>query len=820
MQVSLMIAASFLLMALSYAIARKKGSGQPLRWAVALATIVVLVLAGFFVVADYFSGVGVDESVIYHLRYGLAGAGFGEYPVLIAASIAFVVLSLGIALQAFRRLSLRPGRPPKRWRFACVACMLAAVGISPASTDMAGLYAQRWAGANSGAQFEYIRPVVEPVQSPPNLVFIYLESFERTYLDEQLFPGLTPGLKKLEKDSLSYTNVRQVYGAGWTVAGMTASQCGIPLVTAAAGNEAVGNSMSGMEEFLPGALCIGDILAGQGYTLDYMGGASLNFAGKGDFYRTHGFQRVQGLHELKASLEDPAYRSSWGLHDDTVFDLALDRFSKLAAADRPFGLFLLTLGTHHPRGHLSAQCEGLEYGTGKNPILNAVHCSDRLVAAFVEALRSSGKAENTFIVIASDHLAMRNTASGKLDKGDRKNLLLVIPPGQSEPALIGRAASTLDIAPTLLSMMGFDVEGLGLGRDLAGDRPTVVEALPEADAFLASQAAYLATLWEFPQLDQGVLVDAVQREARLGESVVKVPALFVLGDDLEVKEILFEFHTRTKLVDHLAGMSPSQSFMWIDSCARIDLVDTQDQVSGAGKGLCLAAGRLGAKNLHARELGGTVFLDKPALEKLVTGEMDPAAYSVRIARLERHGRPGRVAVAPADPARVSVFPGSGMGGDLVVQVSGGPGPSFIGNTGNVSESNGLVLSRGLTLFGMDGSTPIKLAHYDSCNPDNPVADSAASSAPFRNHLEAKGNGGYSAYVVLGHDSVRCGATRGLERIFAGLPLDGWRDIGFREPYVGVIAAGGKSWEKVGPAGTTMALRLVDFSASAAAKQPD
>ncbi|RYE26661.1 MAG: hypothetical protein EOP48_35025, partial [Sphingobacteriales bacterium] len=80
----------------------------------------------------------------------------------------------------------------------------------------------------------------------PNIVWIYAESFERTYMDEATFPGLTPDLRELEKSSLSFPDISQIGQSGWTIAGIVASQCGIPLVTTGSN----GNSMKDMPSFL------------------------------------------------------------------------------------------------------------------------------------------------------------------------------------------------------------------------------------------------------------------------------------------------------------------------------------------------------------------------------------------------------------------------------------------------------------------------------------------------------------------------------------------------------------------------------------------
>ena len=134
---------------------------------------------------------------------------------------------------------------------AAFITLLMSYGLNPAVTDLYSLYQsslKRVASKEEPDLFVKVAPV-KFADKPRNIVWLYLESLERTYLDESLFPGLMPNLGSLEEESVSFTNVHQIYGTGWTIAGMVASQCGIPLVTPN-GNK---NSMSGMDQFLPGA---------------------------------------------------------------------------------------------------------------------------------------------------------------------------------------------------------------------------------------------------------------------------------------------------------------------------------------------------------------------------------------------------------------------------------------------------------------------------------------------------------------------------------------------------------------------------------------
>ncbi|MDM7481521.1 MAG: hypothetical protein P3W96_005825 [Halomonas sp.] len=41
--------------------------------------LLVVLLSAFYAVADYFTGNGIDESVLYHLQVGVEGAGVSAY---------------------------------------------------------------------------------------------------------------------------------------------------------------------------------------------------------------------------------------------------------------------------------------------------------------------------------------------------------------------------------------------------------------------------------------------------------------------------------------------------------------------------------------------------------------------------------------------------------------------------------------------------------------------------------------------------------------------------------------------------------------------
>src|SRR5208282_6879460 len=104
-----------------------------------------------------------------------------------------------------------------------------------------------------------------------NLVIVYVESMEQSYADAQAFgKNRIPHLTLLQDDNVAFGRFVQVANTGWTIAGMVATMCGIPL-------KAIGlitkNYFDAFNAFLPDAACLGDILKENGYRTEFLQGA-------------------------------------------------------------------------------------------------------------------------------------------------------------------------------------------------------------------------------------------------------------------------------------------------------------------------------------------------------------------------------------------------------------------------------------------------------------------------------------------------------------------------------------------------------------------
>ena len=765
-----------------------------------------LFLSGLWYFADSLTGSGIDESIFWHLAVNMEGAAWEDFIGLgVGALIYLLAISVisFIACKHFRADSPVAG---KKYRVgAALFTLLLSWSLNPAVADLYSLYQsslKRIASKEKPDSFVKIGPV-QFAGKPKNIVWLYLESVERTYLDEYLFPGLMPNLRSLEEESLSFTDIHQVYGTGWTIAGMVASQCGIPLVTHV--SEVKRNSMSGMDQFLPGAECLSDILGEAGYDLNYMGGAILDFAGKGQFYRTHGFNRIEGYRKFIGALGDPGYKHAWGIYDDSLLTLAKRRFDELATRDQPFGLFLLTVDTHHPYGYMARACKDLAYQDGTNPILNIVHCADRLAADFIHYIKDSESFEDTLIVVSSDHLAMRNTASKMLESGERRNLWMIFDKNTSPRKITGKG-STLDVAPTVLNLMGANVEGFGFGRDMMKDTPTLSESEESIDEILTRSRGYLSSLWGFPQISDGFLVDLEKKQLRFeaANRHIRLPALFVLDENLEVEEIKFPFYS-APLRRQIRTLDYDSTIVWVDKCSQNAWLTS---ISPFDKdGFCVVYGALGNERLTRVALPDNTRLHIPAPEKSFhTTTANPTVHQENLSRLYEMVL---LEPPPEENARIpeSILtriihsftfdevqdrPNGASQGHVALKSAGyNAGHSYILD---LVSGRRLELKRGLTIVGFSvEADPVKLGHVDTCL--GAVKDNVPLDKDFQTVLETHADE-FSGFAIIAHDSAVCG-NYDLAPLFAGTGLKQWDQIAFRQPYIGIISGDGSISERLG-----------------------
>ena len=413
---------------------------------ITLSLLIYLVfLADFY--SFYLQGETFNDRFFQHLRWDVITTGAFNYPLLIIGCVALLIINLMTSAYISNR-RLENILSKKSYYTALLVFSFSFVTLSNPISDFTSAFVQYYNDDSSETIIMHDNSQQKVVAKPgKDLVFIYLESLEKNYLDETIFPGLTPNLNQLSKEGVFLDNFIQKQGSGFTMGGIFSSQCGIPLLN-------YGKSMNGNDILYTknyNILCLGDILKAGDYNNVYYGGADLKFAGKGNFFKTHGYDQVFGKQELKGRPNFNSKTSKWGIHDQDLFNFGLEEYRKLSQSKKPFNLTLLTLDTHHPKGHTDKRCP-IYFESSNNSMLNAVHCTDYLLGNFINQLKAEANWENTVVMIMSDHLAMRNIVEDKLEQKPRLLTGLILnsdlPKGfYSEPMY------HVDVVSTLLSLM-------------------------------------------------------------------------------------------------------------------------------------------------------------------------------------------------------------------------------------------------------------------------------------------------------------------------------------------------------------------------------
>lgn len=495
------------------------GIGLKLRWgtpvnaryrAVWPWSLLPISLFGIYVyLADSFGIVDLG-AVFFHLQAGMAEHG-GAGKMFLAVFYILIVLAV---LSSVTWIT----RHDQRWR---LLERFVAIALLAGNPLLYGL-GQRSAAivTNDGAWLDrrYMAPPTEDQTHAPNLLLMYLESIERTYRHET-FGDAYSNLEALGERGIVFEGVRQMENTGWTMAGMIASQCGVPLMPAGLLHD---SQFEPLSQVVPGVDCLGDILAAQGYRLSYLGGASTQFAGKGLFYRGHQFDTVKGKDELTPEMEDPDYLNSWGLYDDTLYDFTAREIRRLSEADNgPWAVVNLSIAGHAPHGFPSQTCLDRQGEFDGQNILYSVECSARQARDFIERLEQEGLLDNTLVIVLSDHLTMRVSVWDQLTALDRDNTFIML--GESvTPRRISRDATMLDVFPTILDAMGLPLQDnrAGLGASLLTSKPTLVEVhgLNVLNERLREETALQHRLWD------GLAPQRSASEESLAEQVTETPA--------------------------------------------------------------------------------------------------------------------------------------------------------------------------------------------------------------------------------------------------------------------------------------------------------
>ena len=337
----------------------------------------------------------------------------------------------------------------------------------------------------------YVDPRDVNIQFPEkkrNLIHIYLESMENSYMSKDLGgfmdENLIPELTQLATEGYSFSHLDQGFGGPqsavgttWSVASMVNMTTGLPMKT-----PTEPNAYGSADNFLPGACTLGDLLAQQGYEQTVMFGADSDFGGLTYYYRSHGDFKIMDYKYAKQNgLIPKNYQVWWGFEDDKLFSFAKEEITRLSQTGKPFHFAMETADTHRPDGYLSPHAPTPH----ENQYANVLSYNSAQVYEFVRWIQQQPFYDNTTVVIIGDHLSMETNFFEFYDFDEdyhRSQYNVILNPAPSVPQkrdemMFNRVYANFDMFPTILSSMGVTIEGsrLGIGTDLFSGEKTLFE---------------------------------------------------------------------------------------------------------------------------------------------------------------------------------------------------------------------------------------------------------------------------------------------------------------------------------------------------------
>ncbi len=327
--------------------------------------------------------------------------------------------------------------------------------------------------------------ITPATETQKNIIYIYMESMETTYASvedggAQEENNYIPNLTELASEYISFSNDEDLGGwrpitdTTWTMASLFATTTGLPYAY-----PIKQNSMGKRENFAEGVTNLGDILEDLGYYNEFLCGSNATFGGRRKYFTQHGNYDIFDYYTaIDEGYIDEDYKVWWGYQDSILYEIAKDELLELAELDQPFNFTMLTVDTHHVGGYVCELC-GDEYD---NQVANVVACADSQVYAFVQWIMEQDFFEDTVIIISGDHPRMDSQLVSDTDYYERTVYNCIInsfSPYGTDINTTNREFTAMDMFPTILSAMGYEIEGdrLGLGTNMFSDLPTLCEQL-------------------------------------------------------------------------------------------------------------------------------------------------------------------------------------------------------------------------------------------------------------------------------------------------------------------------------------------------------
>ena len=290
-------------------------------------------------------------------------------------------------------------------------------------------------------------------EQPLNLVIVLEESLGAGFVKQLGGIPITPNIDRLADQGIWFD---QLYATGTrSVRGIEAVLAGFPPTPALS----VVKLSKAQRDFAT----LASVLARSGYRSDFVYGGESHFDNMRSFFLGNGFSNVVDRRDFAA----PKFVGSWGVSDEDMFDMAHARIKSMHAAGRPFFTLVFSSSNHTPFEFPDGRIE--LHDAQKQTVHNAVKYADHALGQFLERARTSDYWADTLFLVVADHDT--RVYGDELIPVGKFHIPGVILGADVTARRIDSLVSQIDLAPTLLSLMGIDSEHPFPGRDLTRTLP-------------------------------------------------------------------------------------------------------------------------------------------------------------------------------------------------------------------------------------------------------------------------------------------------------------------------------------------------------------
>ena len=307
---------------------------------------------------------------------------------------------------------------------------------------------------DSGGQFTIAKPDSLERSVPAkagglgkmNVVVVVEESFGSEFVgalgDKR---GLTPNFDPLSKEGLLFTNL---YASGTrTVRGLEAITLSLPPIP----SESV-VKRPGSEDMTSW----GKVMAQNGYQTSFLYGGYGYFDNMNYFFQTNGFAVSD-----RNAISQPKFANIWGVSDEDLFNHAVGYLDNQAASGTPFFSIILSTSNHKPFTFPEGTPGVPAKGGGRTA---GIRYADYALGKFIEQSRSHSWFDNTLFVIVGDHGA-RVYGREQIPIKSYEIPLLIYAPGKVAAGKAEAVMSQIDVAPTVLGLLGLPYRSSFYGHD-------------------------------------------------------------------------------------------------------------------------------------------------------------------------------------------------------------------------------------------------------------------------------------------------------------------------------------------------------------------